>query len=504
MNSRLTASFNARCQQGGELVKIPNEDLARIAADCGVSLQEVQACQEQLLQRSAVASEAAEMGSVKDRTAARNPTPGHGGRPIMQSPAFARFAPVEVKSNAIAAPGYFHTFEQMKATLEDFAARYPELAKVEKVGETREGREILALTLTSPRGLDKPTFLGIGGIHPREVANPELLIEFARMLLAGYGKDPVATGLLDSRKIVLAPMVNVDGHVRIEEGFRTGDKSLLDWRLNAADVDLNRNYDAQWGGDDTSPGQDADDVRGPAPFSEPETQAVRNLVNKLRPDFFIDFHSTGKSVLYPPGYTPAAADDKKQLEAMATRLADAAHYTNVAQESVIYVASGLGADYVHDQLGIPAFTVETGKGEFIAPEKEYVATKHAGMKIAITAATMTNHPDGAAIGPRVTRVTIQDGRLNAVLVPGKNGAVSGAEVVTDPITPPGQGTHLQLGDNEPDGSRRIRPFELSGLGSSRLGELLYVRARDADGVWGALQPQWLKRPETARPSTVDA
>jgi carboxypeptidase T len=45
-------------------------------------------------------------------------------------------------------------------------------------------------------------------------------------------------------------------------------------------VDLNRNYGYRWGmdndGSDTDPCTDA--YRGKAPFSEPETQAIRNWI----------------------------------------------------------------------------------------------------------------------------------------------------------------------------------------------------------------------------------
>jgi carboxypeptidase T len=45
-------------------------------------------------------------------------------------------------------------------------------------------------------------------------------------------------------------------------------------------VDLNRNYGYQWGYDDigSSPDSNSDTYRGSGPFSEPETQAIRDFV----------------------------------------------------------------------------------------------------------------------------------------------------------------------------------------------------------------------------------
>ena len=70
-------------------------------------------------------------------------------------------------------------------------------------------------------------------------------------------------------------------------------------------VDLNRNYGYEWGHDDEGssafPGSDT--YRGPSPFSEPETQAMKflcaiTMIFKLA----LNFHSYGNLVVYPWGF----------------------------------------------------------------------------------------------------------------------------------------------------------------------------------------------------------
>ncbi len=60
-------------------------------------------------------------------------------------------------------------------------------------------------------------------------------------------------------------------------------------------VDLNRNYDYKWGLDNigSSNGECNEDYRGPAPFSEPETEAIKNYVerNKKLLQLVINFHA---------------------------------------------------------------------------------------------------------------------------------------------------------------------------------------------------------------------
>lgn len=47
-----------------------------------------------------------------------------------------------------------------------------------------------------------------------------------------------------------------------------------------------------------------EDYSGSAPFSEPEAQALRNVLNEFKPNvkLYLSLHSHGKYVLYPWGY----------------------------------------------------------------------------------------------------------------------------------------------------------------------------------------------------------
>lgn len=58
-------------------------------------------------------------------------------------------------------------------------------------------------------------------------------------------------------------------------------------RHNSNEVDLNRNFPYQWGPIGV-PGDSQ--YAGPAPASEPETQAIVNLISQLRPDIAIWYH----------------------------------------------------------------------------------------------------------------------------------------------------------------------------------------------------------------------
>jgi carboxypeptidase A1 len=84
-------------------------------------------------------------------------------------------------------------------------------------------------------------------------------------------------------------------------------------------VDLNRNCDAQFGDNEgSSPYPCSEIYRGPAPFSEPETQALKNVVMSLKnPIAYFSIHSYSQLWMYPYGFTDGPAPDRKELDKLA-------------------------------------------------------------------------------------------------------------------------------------------------------------------------------------------
>ena len=74
-------------------------------------------------------------------------------------------------------------------------------------------------------------------------------------------------------------------------------------------VDLNRNYGFEWGIDDvgSDPFTNSEKYRGVAPFSEPETQVVRDFCLSRQFKTAINAHSYGQKLLYPWSYQPRSA-----------------------------------------------------------------------------------------------------------------------------------------------------------------------------------------------------
>ncbi|UCE19877.1 MAG: hypothetical protein JSV84_05920 [Gemmatimonadota bacterium] len=232
------------------------------------------------------------------------------------------------KSNANLDPE-FHTYEEMTTELDSLAQVYPDIAKCDSIGHsTQKRRAIRAFKISDNVQVeeDEPAVLYDGVHHACEVMGLEICMYMINHLLKNYGTDLLVTYWVDNTEIWFVPLMNPDGHSAVTSGISlnwrkngrdTNENSILyeyecnDWyTCRTEGVDINRNYDFNW-----ATGGSGDPwgylYRGPAPFSESENQALRNLAAEQRFIFSISYHSYGEIVFYPwnrGGGTPAPDD----------------------------------------------------------------------------------------------------------------------------------------------------------------------------------------------------
>jgi hypothetical protein len=149
-------------------------------------------------------------------------------------------------------------------------------------------------------------------------------------------------------------------------------------------VDLNRNWDANWGGPGSSGSQSSETYRGTAPFSEPETTALRELY-LANPQIVssIDYHNYGQYVLWPYGSTDELPADHELLTdigvAMQSEI-EAVHgelYKAGPAADTLYQFSGNSIDWAYDSQGVLAYTIELrppGYPYFELPSAEIIPT----------------------------------------------------------------------------------------------------------------------------------
>ncbi|MCB0664386.1 MAG: T9SS type A sorting domain-containing protein [Saprospiraceae bacterium] len=272
-----------------------------------------------------------------------------------------------------------YTYDQMLAELDKMTSLFPHLiSKRQPIGDfqTEEGRPIEWLKISDNPGEledEEPQMLFTALHHAREPVSMTQLIYFMWYILERYSTDSEIKYLLDNVELYFIPCVNPDGYV-YNETIRPEGGGL--WRKNRSDngdgtfgVDLNRNYGHQWGYDNAgSSGASQSEVyRGPSPFSEPETQAVRSFVLNHNFKLALNYHAWGGFLVYPFGYTPQPAEDEEIFQSLGNLLTRESRYVyGTGLETIAYPTNGDADDWMYgseEKQSIFSMTPEIGTEE---------------------------------------------------------------------------------------------------------------------------------------------
>ena len=176
--------------------------------------------------------------------------------------------------------------------------KYPDFIKVESIGKTWEDRDIYLATLSFDvkNADEKPALLYTGTIHAREWVGIEVAIAFIKNYLEHKDFDTRIENIFKKSTMYIVPCLNPDGFEYSRNYFSFWRKNR---RVNAdgsIGVDLNRNFSVGW---QKSRNTSSNVYGGPAPFSEPETSAIKKFVDsKNNISIALDYHSQG-NVFFP-------------------------------------------------------------------------------------------------------------------------------------------------------------------------------------------------------------
>ncbi|XP_030572743.1 carboxypeptidase B [Drosophila novamexicana] len=250
-------------------------------------------------------------------------------------------------------PDVLHTYleySQINQYLEYIVHRYSNFVKLYTLGITHEKREVRAVEINwmnadnvelssvmrmqaaknaeqhKNSGAKGPMVLSgdknrniifiEAGTHAREWITVSTSLNCIYQLTERYTRN---IELLRNLRFIIVPLVNPDGY----EYSRTKNRN---WRKNRrphkaskiVGTDCNRNYDIFWECGPTKTHRNT--YKGERPFSEPETRAMRNILDSLAPNllFFLSLHSYGQSIMYPWGYCREAPYYWRELHTLAT------------------------------------------------------------------------------------------------------------------------------------------------------------------------------------------
>ena len=148
----------------------------------------------------------------------------------------------------------YNSYSDVVTKLNDLQIKYPEIAKVIKLGSSPEGRDILALRISNDSvkegaSSSKPGIVFTGLHHAREWISLEVPLYLAQNMVKNYETDPEMKKRIDSSETWIIPIVNPDGYEysRKKNSFWRKNRrpvkiDACGKKTNAIGTDLNRNY----------------------------------------------------------------------------------------------------------------------------------------------------------------------------------------------------------------------------------------------------------------------
>jgi carboxypeptidase B len=260
----------------------------------------------------------------------------------------------------------------------------PDLAQMFVVGQSIEGRDIAGIRITAPGPGTKPGVLVHGAQHAREWIGVPVVVWTADKLVREYDTDPYIQGLVDNLEWYLIPVMNVDGYVYTWDVYRMWRKNRRVNPGGCIGVDLNRNWGYGWSGPGASSDPCSEEYYGTAPFSEPETQAIRDFIlNHPNIMAFADLHSYSQIIHFPYSYDYIwpPEPDKSEYQYVVQHMAEmvqAVHglsYDYGRSIDVVYQVSGASRDWVYGAAGRYAIGTElrdTGAHGFDLPPDQII------------------------------------------------------------------------------------------------------------------------------------
>ncbi len=221
-------------------------------------------------------------------------------------------------------PTCYYTYSEVSQMLADHESQYPDIAKRYQIGVTQQDQvPIYALRISDNVATDEeePALLFVGQVHAEEVLGVQITMSNIAEILAHRYQLPYSQWI-NQLDIWFVPTLNPEGHNVVTSNIDTS------WRKNKHDnnlngqfdfspqvgydidgVDINRNFDFNWcHGDTLYQNGEFDEVwdyyRGPAPMSESENIALKNLADQRKFVYSIVWHSSRTGNLSEKCYYP--------------------------------------------------------------------------------------------------------------------------------------------------------------------------------------------------------
>jgi len=290
----------------------------------------------------------------------------------------------------------YYTYEELTALLGQLKGEYPDIFNYSSLGETWEGRDIWLVKISDNVDVNEEEaeiFL-TGGMHGDEKQGYETVIYTIKAFVENYTYPIInqsfterVRNVINNTEIYIVPMLNPDGVVARTRKNARPNNCLFGGKIFKG-VDIGRNSGYNWEVHDKHPIRYAWSFpynmwervnvrfpiidthslrgegcyRGPEPFSEPESKALKYVVENNNISIYVDHHSgiVGGVIIY--GY--ASDHDfpipkRTLMSSIAQGMQNITDYS-IKQGSVIRIFGNM-RDWMLAEHGVLAFCFELPK-----------------------------------------------------------------------------------------------------------------------------------------------
>jgi hypothetical protein len=209
----------------------------------------------------------------------------------------------------------YHTNEEIEEEIFQLQEQYPDIMKVEQIGETfgapyQDPLPVWGIKISDNVNVDEdePALLFIGQVHAEEVLGVEVTMQMIYDILENRNYTPYSVWISELETWIV-PTYNPEGlgvvmdteHVSWRKNMRDNNENgVWDVELGVGSdidgVDMNRNFSFNWVHGDTLYCPEGSEVydyyRGPEPISEGGIQAITNLADQQHFIYSVAWHSS--------------------------------------------------------------------------------------------------------------------------------------------------------------------------------------------------------------------
>jgi len=312
----------------------------------------------------------------------------------------AKDANQEISYSKIHGFDAFYSYDDLTNLLAQLQQEYPKIFCYSSLGKTWEGRDIWLVKISDnvTKDENESKVLYKGGEHGDEKQGYQVVIYSINSFVENYTYVKVnesftkrVRNVVNNTELFFIPMVNPDGcEAGTRENARPND--CLFGKTLFKGVDLNRNTGYKWELIDEYPWKyrhhfpyiektnvkyaqfdwasirGESSYRGPYPFSEPETRAIKQVVENHSIKISIDYHGASPrgEILYGWGWTNDPRPDDCVSYPIAENISKMAG-CKIGRVSGVAPILGLIGDWEYAEHGTMSFGMELPKTTGIKP-----------------------------------------------------------------------------------------------------------------------------------------